>query len=200
MLPQSSSLILVKVLISALILLSARIVDSFAIHRQMLISNVRNGSPFAPNSEKLYVASPLKAQNDLFADLSVTIRTDVAHNNIPTIVDNQVFDKNGREFSVDGLVRVCVNGLKAYQVNGKGQGSYNELKEFVPDTSDEKKKCLLLPEGLRGRVVKVYDEDVVSANLPIVVLFTPGKDTEEGYDAPTAFRMHFTPQELEFVE
>jgi hypothetical protein len=158
-----------------------------------------NGSLLGFFSDKSQLQLHLGLQNDLFADLSVTIRTDVARNNIPTIVDNKVIDKNGREFIVGCIVRVCVDELKAYQVNAKAQGSYNDQKIFVPDTSAAKKKSLLLPLGLRGCVVKVYDENVISANLPIVVQFTPGENTEEGYDPPTAFRMHFTPQELECV-
>ena len=139
-------------------------------------------------------------QNDLFTDISVPIRTDGVHTSvIPTIKGAQVLDQNGKEFLVDSVVRVSIEGLKAYHVNGKGQGSFNDKKEFVPDTSDSKKKYLLLPIGLRGTVKKVYDEDVISSNLPILVVFTPGENADEGYDAPTKFLMHFTPFEVEVV-
>ena len=142
----------------------------------------------------------MSLKNDLFADISVPIRTDGVHTSvIPTIKGNQVLDQKGNEFRVDSVVRVSTDGLKAYHVSSKGQGSYNDKKEFVPDSSDSKKKCLLVPIGLRGVVKKVYDEDVISSNLPILVLFTPGENTEEGYDAPTRFLMHFTPFEVEVV-
>jgi hypothetical protein len=177
--------------------LTIRFSDSFAVTTNR--RNLMDISLQVCFSDKSHRQLYLRMQNDLFADLSVTIRTDVTRNNIPTIVDNKVIDKNGREFTEGSIVRVCVDELKAYQVNAKAQGSYNDQKIFVPDTSDSKKKSLLVPRGLRGCVVKVYDEDVISANLPIVVQFTPGENTEEGYDPPAAFRMHFTPQEVECV-
>jgi hypothetical protein len=161
-------------------------IDSFIIQPQLI-------STFHKNMQ-VYM------NNDLFTDVSVPIRTGGVHASvIPVMKDHRVLDKNGVEFTVDSIVRVSVGGLKAYQVNSKGQGSYNDKKEFVPDASDSKKKCLFLPIGLRGVVRKVYDEDVVSSNLPILVLFTPGENKEEGYDAPTKFLMHFTQSEVEVV-
>jgi hypothetical protein len=149
---------------------------------------------------RIHRASQVFLKNDLFADISVPIRTDGVHASvIPTIKGSQVVDQKGNEFKVDSVVRVAIDGLKAYHINSKGQGSYNDKKEFIPDKSDSKKKCLLLPNGLRGIVKKVYDEDVISSNLPILVLFTPGDNVEEGYDAPTKFLMHFTPFEVEVV-
>jgi hypothetical protein len=149
---------------------------------------------------RTHKTSQICLQNDLFADVSVPIRTDGVHTSvIATPKGSQVLDQNGNEFNVDSIVRVSIDGLKAFHVNSKGQGSYNDKKEFVPDTSDTKKKFLLLPIGLRGTVKKVYDEDVISSNLPILVVFTPGENTEEGYSAPTKFLMHFTPFEVEVV-
>lgn len=160
--------------------------NSFVIQQQMVTTMHRTSQIFL--------------KNDLFADISVPIRTDGVHASvIPTIKGSQVLDQKGNEFKVDSVVRVAIDGLKAYHINSKGQGSYNDEKAFIPDTSDSKKKYLLLPSGLRGKVKKVYDEDVISSNLPILVLFTPGESTEEGYDAPTKFLMHFTPYEVEVV-
>lgn len=133
---------------------------------------------------------------DLFADIAVTVRTSDFHS---SAAGDVLVDKNGKEISVACVVRVCVDGLKAYQINAKGQGMFDEKKIFVPDVSDSKKKCLALPMGLRGTVTKVYDENVVSANLPIQVKFTPGMNTEEGFDVPTALLMHFTAEEVECV-
>lgn len=173
-------------------------VNSFGIHHQQQLllnpSKVRRR-----NAQTVYV------KNDLFTDISVPFRTDGAHSTlIPTTAivkdAHQVLDKNGNEFTVDCIVRVAIDGLKAYHINTKGQGSYNEKKEFIQDTSDTKKKCLQLPIGLRGVVTKVYDENIISSNLPIVVLFTPGAYVEEeGYNPPTKFYMHFTPYEVEVV-
>ena len=149
---------------------------------------------------KMHRTSQISLKPDLFADISVPIRTDGVHTSvIPTLKGIEVLDQKGNAFHVDSVVRVSIDGLKAYHVNSKGQGSYNDEKEFVADKSDSKKKYLLLPIGLRGIVKKVYDEDVVSSNLPILVIFTPGENTEEGYDAPTKLLMHFTPYEVEVV-
>jgi hypothetical protein len=133
---------------------------------------------------------------DLFADIAVTVRTSDFH----TTSGETVVDKNGKEFTVGSVIRVCVEGLKAYQINPKGQGAYGDDKKFVPDVSDAAKKFLLLPVGLRGTVTKVYDENVISANLPIQVKFSPGTNLEEGYDPPTALLMHFMAHEVECVE
>jgi hypothetical protein len=197
MTPSMSPNLIVFDFLLILVGLTIRFSDSFAVTTNR--RNLMDISLQVCFSDKSHRQLYLRMQNDLFADLSVTIRTDVTRNNIPTIVDNKVIDKNGREFTEGSIVRVCVDELKAYQVNAKAQGSYKDQKIFVPDTSDSKKKSLLVPRGLRGCVVKVYDEDVISANLPIVVQFTPGENTEEGYDPPAAFRMHFTPQEVECV-
>lgn len=49
--------------------------------------------------------------------------------------------------------------------------------------------AMLNPNGAVGEVVKVYDYRVVSANLPIVVMFTE----------PRKYRAHFEVDELEAV-
>lgn len=139
---------------------------------------------------------------DLFTDISVTVGGADYHTGSLTSSSSgdKVVDKNGEEFTVGSIVRVSVDGLKAFQINNKGQGWFDENKKFVPDVSESsKKKFLLLPIGLRGSVMKVYDENVVSANLPIQVKFNNGANTEEGYDTPASFLMHFMPNELECV-
>jgi hypothetical protein len=136
---------------------------------------------------------------DLIADMAVTVGSPDYHTS-GIVVGDKVLDKNGKEFTVGCVVRVCSDGLKAFQINAKGQGSFDGDKKFVPDVSDSgKKKFLLLPIGLRGTVTKVYDESIVSANLPIQVKFVSGEHTEEGYDTPSTFLMHFTPTEVECI-
>lgn len=112
-----------------------------------------------------------------------------------------IVDRNGQEFTVGAIARIAVDNLKAYQVSVKGQGSYNDKKEFVPlDTEKtEKGRYLVLPVGLRGTITKVYNVDEVSANFPIQVKFEPGQHTDEGYDPPVPFVMHFLEQEIEVV-
>lgn len=112
-----------------------------------------------------------------------------------------VLDATGQTVTVGDVVRVAVEGLEAYQISPKAKGSFNEKKELVPDTSDPiGRRCLKLPVGLRGVVTKLYDVDEVSANFPIQVKFQPGINTEEGYDAPAAFLMHFESHEVEICE
>jgi len=110
-------------------------------------------------------------------------------------------DKNGKMIAVGSIIRVAVENLKAYQVPGKGQGSFNENKEFVPATKGgaRSSKNLVLPVGLRGVVTKVYYSDDVSANFPIQVKFSPGQNNDEGYDSPVPFLMHFCSEEVEGV-
>ncbi len=113
-----------------------------------------------------------------------------------------VLDAKGQVVTVGAVVRVAVGGLEAYQISPKAKGAFNEKKEFVPDTSESLpigRRCLLLPVGLRGVVNKLYNVDEVSANFPIQVKFTPGSHTEEGYDTPAAFLMHFDTHEVEVV-
>jgi hypothetical protein len=84
----------------------------------------------------------------------------------------------------------------------KGMGSFNELKEFVPASGDggRAKNCLILPQGIRGVVTKLYDKNSsLSANFPVQVKFSPGEYTDEGYDPPVPFVMHFGLREIEAV-
>lgn len=111
--------------------------------------------------------------------------------------DTTVHDINGKDIKVDTVVRVAVEGLKAYQVNPKsGYGSYNDKKEFVYNAE---KPYLELPKGLVGVVTRVYDVDVIGANFPVLVKFTPGQHTESGFDTPVVFTMHFLAEEVECV-
>lgn len=105
------------------------------------------------------------------------------------------YDKNGKEFAEGQMVRICKEGLKAYQVSPKAKGSFDASK-FVPDSS---LPYLILPVGLRGVVTKVYDTESISANFPIRVKFEPDVLTEEGFSAPVTFLMHFAPLEVEIV-
>ena len=113
----------------------------------------------------------------------------------------EIFDANGKKFTIGTVVRVSKDGLKQFQIGPKALGSYDANKKFVQDKSDDKsiKKCFALPIGLRGIVTKIYDLDVVSANYPIQVKFESGKYVDEGYDPPAMFLMHFQPDEVQCV-
>jgi hypothetical protein len=109
-------------------------------------------------------------------------------------------DKSGKEITMGAVVRVCTDGLQAFQIAPKGQGSYDESKQFVPlPKGSTTGKYLIVPAGLRGVVTKIYDMEVISANFPVQVKFQPGEHLEDGYEAPMAFLMHFLPEELECI-
>ena len=122
----------------------------------------------------------------------------IATQNTPITLE----DKNGKQLTVGSIVRVAVDNLKAYQVSAKGIGKFNESKEFVPASPDGERatNCLILPAGIRGVVTKLYDkESSLSANFPVQVKFSPGEYTDEGYDPPVPFFMHFGIREIEAV-
>jgi hypothetical protein len=108
-------------------------------------------------------------------------------------------DANGKVISLGIIVRVAREGLKAYQVPPKGKGSFDSDKKFVPMPADSLRgfRSLKLPVGIRGVVTKVYDERQIGANFPIQVKFVPGQNTDEGYDPPVSFLMHFLADEIE---
>jgi hypothetical protein len=108
--------------------------------------------------------------------------------------------KSGKEITQGAVVRVSTDGLQAFQISPKGQGTYDESKQFVPlPKGSTTGKYLIVPAGLTGVVTKIYDMEVVSANFPVQVKFQPGEHVEEGYEAPVAFLMHFLPEELECI-
>jgi hypothetical protein len=109
-------------------------------------------------------------------------------------------DKSGKEITTGAVVRVCTDGLTAFQIPPKGQGSFDESKQFVPTPKGSTTgKYLIVPAGLRGIVTKLYDMEVISANYPVQVKFQPGEHVEEGYETPMPFLMHFLPEELECI-
>ena len=111
-------------------------------------------------------------------------------------------DTHGNNIAVGSVVRISAPNLKAYQVQPKAFGQFQDGK-FVPLSSESKErsmKNLVLPVGMRGVVTKVYDsEGAVSSNLPVQVKFVPGQHVEEGFDPPVPFLMHFETFEIDAV-
>jgi hypothetical protein len=124
--------------------------------------------------------------------------------------DDQMFP-----FAVGDTVRVVVPDLRGYQIPAKGRGRYeptatasttnHQQLVFVPDPS---LPYLILPIGLQGIVEKVFDNSVLSANLPIRVSFiTADNDDDDNHDdnsdttpqPPVNFQMHFAVSELALV-
>jgi hypothetical protein len=117
--------------------------------------------------------------------------------------DSKVLDAKGKEVKIGAIARVCVEGLQAFQISSKGRGRFDDDKNFVPDTDGDTPlglKYLAIPVGMRGTVNKIYIEHEVSANFPIRLKFESGKNTEEGYDTPQAFLMHFESSEVEIID
>lgn len=85
-------------------------------------------------------------------------------------------------------------------------GSFHpETREFVPADAANLTRgtsCLVLSEGLRGEVVKVYNSNEWDRTHPILVKFNEGADREGGdggFDVPKAFSMHFDADEIVVV-
>lgn len=116
--------------------------------------------------------------------------------------DATIEDKNGKTIKAGSIVRVIAKNLKAHQVPVEARGSFNDEKQFVPvrDDAPRAQRNLEVPIGMRGVVIKIINKTArLSANFPIQVQFTPGENTEEGYDSPAPFVMHFGADEIEAV-
>ena len=113
----------------------------------------------------------------------------------------KLYDSNENEFVEGAVVRVAAP-IKAFHVGVKFRGSYDEeTKELVPVSRDvdREDRCLVLPVGMRGVVMRVYDIVELGPSHPIKVKFTPGENIDEGYDPPN-FIMHFETYEVEVVK
>ena len=170
--------------------------DAFVMTQQRRYKNImlhsttksepRNGSARQPSpiqaATRHACLSRMSASDDVDTTSTVTIQ-----------------DKNGLSLTLGSLVRVTRPNLRAFHVAPKARGSFDEeSKTFQPNPES---KALVLPVGLRGIVTKLIDveQTVLSANFPVEVQFTPGEYTEEGYDAPVSFKMHFGVKEIECV-
>ena len=130
--------------------------------------------------------SPLKLSSSPFADATEPI---------------QQVDVNGKVFSPGNTVAVASDSVKAYQVPKAAFGSFDPItREFSPQDKSNASRgtnCLMLPQGLRGEVLKVYDVNEWDRTHPILVKFEEGMDRGEGgYDVPKTFMMHFDAHEI----
>jgi hypothetical protein len=179
------------------VLLSTRVPCVSSLMTQSMPPTIRNSI----GHRRIFLPSREGPRNtrETFLTLLVEANRDpiVAQEEPEVVVVN---DKNGTPIEVGCVVRVAKE-MEAYQVPAKGRGSYNERKEFVPieKEASRARQNLLLPEGIRGVVIKTYNSEDISANFPVKVQFTPGENTDEGYDPPVAFIMHFDPSEIECV-
>jgi len=114
----------------------------------------------------------------------------------------KLYDANGIEFTEGCLVRVKVSKIKAFHAPANALGKFDETsKRLIPvDKSAPKcEKFFLLPIGLRGLVLRVYDTANLGCNLPIIVKFIKDENGEEGYAPPATFSMHLDVSEIEVV-
>jgi len=117
-------------------------------------------------------------------------------------------DINGKIFKPDTVVAIAPNTeVKAHHVPKSMFGSFDpKTREFIP--VDELNiarttSCLLLSEGLRGKVTKVYNVNEWDRTHPILVEFKKGLDreeSEEGFVLPKSFAMYFSADEIIVVE
>ncbi|KAL3826788.1 hypothetical protein ACHAXA_000614 [Cyclostephanos tholiformis] len=124
---------------------------------------------------------------------------------VPTTSGAVQVDSNGVTFEVGCTVAISssssssIGGIPAYSVPKSCHGTFDSSTgKFVPLdesslTSSRVARCLLLPPGLRGRVVRVYDTNEWDRARPIV------GGGGGGYDVPRSFVMHFDADELVVV-
>jgi len=116
-------------------------------------------------------------------------------------------DANGKSFSVGIAVAIAPNrSVKAYQVIKSSYGSFDPAtREFVPRDETNVTRgtsCLVLAEGLRGEVKKIYNTNEWDRTHPILVKFKAGEDREGegGFNIPKTFQMHLNANEIIVVD
>ncbi|KAL3781127.1 hypothetical protein HJC23_001434 [Cyclotella cryptica] len=119
----------------------------------------------------------------------------------------QQVDAKGKVFSPGTVVSIAPNTkVKAYQVPKDAFGSFDSHGRFVPadeSTISRGTSCLVLSEGLRGEVVRVYNVNEWDRTHPILVRFREGQDREGGeggFVVPKTFMMHFDADEILVVD
>jgi hypothetical protein len=134
-------------------------------------------------------------------------------------VDNTVSAKQTKIIPGDivAISSSSFHTIKAYSVPKPCYGSFHPTShDFLPVDQTSGKlprsdSCLVLPVGLRGRVVEVYDAESLDRARPYLVKFEEGLDREEimgkrneskmesGFNVPKAFAMHFSAEEIVLV-
>lgn len=158
-------------------------------------SSMRSSSRPKPIRTELYMES------GLFADATEP-------KNVVPEVKIQV-DANGKVFVPGAVVAIAPSNrpIKAHQVPKTSFGSFDAAtREFIPrDESNVTRgtSCLLLPEGLRGEVAKIYNTNEWDRAHPILVKFNAGEDREgggDGFNIPKKFTMHLDADEIVVLE
>jgi hypothetical protein len=115
-------------------------------------------------------------------------------------------DVNGKEFLPGTVVAIAPGAkVRAHHVPKDLYGTFDsDTKEFTPaDVSNMSRStsCLILSEGIRGEVTKVYNVNEWDRAHPILVQFNEGMDREggEGFNLPKSFTMHLSANEIVVV-
>jgi len=145
------------------------------------------------------------------------------------VVDGITTAKQSATISPGDIVAISSSVIKAYSVPKSCYGSFHPTShKFIPAVDHNNNNnnnaiikrsdsCLVLPIGLRGRVMQVYDAESLDRARPYVVKFEEGLDREEdiggrndggvdgeeekggGFNLPKGFTMHFSAEEIELV-
>ena len=118
-------------------------------------------------------------------------------------------DVHGKIFSSGVTVSIAPNTkVTAYHVPKSAYGSFDpDTREFVPveeSNLSRGTRCLILPEGMRGEVTKVYNVNEWDRAHPILVQFKEGSDRvggiDNGFILPKSFSMHLSANEIVVVD
>jgi hypothetical protein len=113
-------------------------------------------------------------------------------------------DVNGNVITVGEKVAIARhNSIRAHHVAKSSYGSFDSAtKHFLPQDEanvTRKTSCLLLPEGLQGEVITVFDTNSCDRAHPILVKFGSDEDRNDGYNLDSAFTMYLGPNEIMVV-
>jgi hypothetical protein len=131
---------------------------------------------------------------DFFADATPSRETTVA---------DQI-DVNGNTISPGQRVAIVShNNIRAHHVSKSSYGSFDATtKQFIPQdesTLTRQTSCLLLPEGLQGEIVNVYNTNEWDRAHPILVKFGLDEERNDGYSLTNPFTMHVDAKEIMVV-
>lgn len=170
---------------------------------------VRKNNAFSPSDVfKRSLVSPISTQQQKSIILSQSFMPFADATEPKNSGPIEQKDANGKIISPGVIVAIAPDTrVKAHQVPKAAFGSFDEkTNKFVP--ADESivsraTSCLILSEGIRGEVTKVYNVNEWDRAHPILVQFKEGLDREEGeggFDLPKPFMMHFSANEIIVVD
>lgn len=200
----SLKLLLSLLLATTLILQQISFSAAFSVASPKLTMTTAKRQNISNNSARnnFYNIHTTKASPSFSSSTKLTASISADDTTEPT----KLYDDNKAEFT-EGCTVKLTSEKRAYHVAVKSFGRFadDDDKTFIPldlknnkDTVQRVDRCLVLPPGLEGTVVRVYDVSDFDANLPIKAKFVAGEGGE--YVLPVTFLMHFDTFELEVVQ